>query len=146
VERALLGKSVEVFLPTINRTMFYGHRKRVVRAPLFSGYVFMKGNADATFAAIDTRRVARIVPVNDQARLEHELAQIRMTLGATDEFMPAPYLEIGTPVRVTRGPLKDVEGVVELRRFPNRLVLQIQTLGRATSLEIDTDLLEPIEN
>jgi hypothetical protein len=40
--------------------------------------------------------------------------------------------------------LKDVEGIVEQRRFPNRLVLQIQTLGQATSLEVDADLLEPV--
>jgi len=145
VERALAGQGIEVFLPTVNRTMFYGHRKRTVQTPLFSGYVFMRGDADATYAAINTRRIARIVPVIQQERFVHEITQIRLTLEATDAFFPSPYLEVGTRVRVSRGPLKDVEGVVELRRFPNRLVLQIQTLGRATGLEIDADLLEPIE-
>ena len=144
VERALIGKGISVFLPAVKRVMFYGHRKRTVRAPLFSSYLFMRGDVDDVHQALNTRQVVRRVPVHDQARLDHELSQIRNALEASDEFLPAPYLETGTHVRVTRGPLKDVEGIVEFSRFPNRLVLQIQTLGRATSLEIDMDLLEPI--
>ena len=144
VERALTGQGVHVFLPSVRKTMFYGHRKRVVWTPLFPSYIFMRGDVDATYAAISTKRVARVVPVTDQHRLEHELEQIRMAISAHDEFLPVPHLIDGTPARVVRGPLKGTEGVVEFRRLPNRLVLQIQTLGRATSLEIDADLLEPI--
>lgn len=144
VERALVGKGISVFLPAFKRVMFYGHRKRTVRAPLFSSYLFMRGDLNDVHTALNTRQIVRRVPVFDQSRLDYELTQIRMALEASEEFLPASYLETGTPVRVTRGPMKGVEGIVEAKRFPNRLVLQIHTLGRATSLEIDMDLLEPI--
>jgi len=38
-----------------------------------------------------------------------------------------------------------LEGVVEQRGRADRLILQIHALGRATSLEIDAGLLEPVE-
>jgi transcription antitermination factor NusG len=48
-------------------------------------------------------------------------------------------------VRVTAGPFKGIEGLVEERRSPDRLILQIHTLGRATALEIDPSILEPLD-
>ena len=46
---------------------------------------------------------------------------------------------------MTAGPFRDIEGMIENRAKPDRLVLQIAALGRATSLEIDAGLLEPVE-
>jgi transcription antitermination factor NusG len=112
--------------------------------PLFPSYVFMHGDVEATYLALGTKRVARVVNVADQARLEFEMEQIRRAITSNEDFLPVDALVEGVRARVARGPLKDVEGIVEQRRFPNRLVLQIQTLGQATSLEVDADLLEPV--
>lgn len=144
VAASLLSAGIRVYLPAVRKTMFYGHRKRVVLFPLFPSYVFMKGDVEATYMAISTKRVAHVIAVYDQCQFAHELEQIRRAIESNQEFMPVPAIEAGTAVRVTRGPLKDVEGIVEFRRLPGRLVLQIETLGRATSLEIDEDLLEPL--
>jgi transcription antitermination factor NusG len=46
---------------------------------------------------------------------------------------------------VKAGPFRDIEGLVEAWQNSNRLVLQVQALGRATSLEIDASLLEPVD-
>ena len=46
---------------------------------------------------------------------------------------------------MTAGPFKGIEGVIEDRRSRDRLILQIYTLGRATALEIDPSLLEPLD-
>jgi transcription antitermination factor NusG len=144
VERALSNFGIQTYLPVARRTRFYAHRRREVSMPLFPSYVFMHGDVEATYLALGTKRVARVVNVADQARLEFEMEQIRRAITSNEDFLPVDALVEGVRARVARGPLKDVEGIVEQRRFPNRLVLQIQTLGQATSLEVDADLLEPV--
>ena len=46
---------------------------------------------------------------------------------------------------MTSGPFKGIEGVVEETLKQDRLILKIQAVGRALSLEIDASLLEPID-
>jgi len=46
---------------------------------------------------------------------------------------------------VIAGPLMGLEGIVVQTRGNMRLVLQIDMLGQAASVEIDVDMVEPIE-
>lgn len=141
----LLASGVESFLPLVRKVRHYGHRRRVVEAPLFPSYLFLWGSSEATYIATGTKRAAGVVRVPDQLRLDRELQQIRLALEGHAELDPYPFLEKGRPVRVTGGPLRGVEGLIEDRRSPHRLILQIHTLGRATALEIDPSLVEPLD-
>jgi transcription antitermination factor NusG len=47
-------------------------------------------------------------------------------------------------VEVRAGPFRGLQGVIDSRSKLNRLILQIDMLGRAVSLEIDAALLEPV--
>jgi transcription antitermination factor NusG len=58
---------------------------------------------------------------------------------------PHPYLQTGVRVRVRTGPLRGVEGVVEVKPRVDRLVLQVHALGQAASLEIDPAEVEPLD-
>jgi transcription antitermination factor NusG len=142
----LEGSEAVPFLPVIKRVMHYGHRRRTVELPLFSGYLFVWGRLDHTYAAIGSRRVVRPLRVTDGQTLAHELLQIRRAMQGEAEFSPYRYLERGMRVRVSSGPLKDVEGIVDTGEHHNRLVLVIQTLGRATCIEVDACLLVRIDN
>lgn len=148
-EKALVeileATGVECFLPLVRKVRHYGHRRRRVDVPLFPSYVFLWGPLEATYAAISTKRAVGAVRVADQLRLDRELHQIRLALDGEADLDPYPFLEKGRPVRVTGGPFRGIEGLVEDRRSPHRLVLQIHTLGRATALEIDPSLLEPVD-
>jgi transcriptional antiterminator RfaH len=143
--RTLTAAGVEHYLPLHERVRFRGRRKIVVHEPLFPSYLFLLGPVEATWMAIETRRVANVISVADQTRFTHELDQIRKVLSAGAELGPYRFLEVGRRVRVTSGPFKDIEGLVEAWQKSNRLVLQIQALGRAASLEIDAGLLEPVD-
>lgn len=92
--------------------------------------------------ALATKRVAKVIPVHDQGAFEHELGQIRTALEAEAALEPFRFLEVGVRVRVTSGPFKGVEGIVEEAGRRDRLVLRIQALGQATSMQIDPSLLE----
>jgi transcriptional antiterminator RfaH len=143
--RNLDAAGIEHYLPLISRVRFRGPRKIVVREPIFASYLFMRGSIDMTYVAVATKRVAAVIPVTDQALFDRELAQIRLALTRGAELSPYRYLKVGRRVRVTAGPFRDIEGLVEAWRKSNRLVLQVQALGRATSLEIDAGLLEPVD-
>jgi transcription antitermination factor NusG len=138
-------RGLRVFLPLIKAPRYYGRRKLVSELPLFAGYVFLHGTLDEVYTADRTKRVAQIIEVCDQAKLETELENIRKALAHEDTFDPFPFLTRGVRVVVASGPLRGVRGMIEDRTKRNRLILQIDVLGQATSLEIDGSLLEVAE-
>ncbi len=146
VAAALNAAGFSTYLPLLAHVRFYGHRKRRVELPLFSSYVFLSGPREATHLAIATGRVANVIPVADQNRFEHEVRQIRKALDGGAQLHPYSFLTRGRRVRVTAGPFRDIEGLIEEEPgCADRLVLQVQALGRATSLEIDISLLQPVD-
>src|SRR6185369_4307656 len=129
---AVLAKvGIPHFLPLVSRVRFYGHRRRVVEATVFPSYVFVRGTPEEAFFANSTRRVARVIAVADQERMERDIRQIQSVLELGGELDACPFLKQGMPVRVVAGPFKGVEGLVEERRGWDRLILQVHTLGRA---------------
>jgi transcription antitermination factor NusG len=145
VSELLEANGVETFLPLVNKVRFYGHRKRSVELPLFPSYLFLWGPLEAIYPAIASKRAVGAVRTENQDALDRELLNLRIALESGAGLDPYPFLERGRPVRVTAGPFKGIEGVVEDRRSIDRLVLQIHTLGRATALEIDPSILEPLD-
>jgi transcription antitermination factor NusG len=145
VSELLEANGFETFLPLVNKVRFYGHRKRSVELPLFPSYIFLWGPLEAVYPAIASKRAVGAVRTENQGALDRELLNLRIALESGAGLDPYPFLEHGRPVRVTAGPFKGVEGVVEDRRSMDRLILQIHTLGRATALEIDPSILEPLD-
>lgn len=145
VARALHAAEIEHYLPLVSHLRYRARRKRLVEEPLFASYLFLHGPMEAAYFAVATKRVANIIRVADQDCFLNELEQIRRALHNGAVLRPDRYLEVGRRVRVTAGPFRDIEGRIEKRARPDRLVLQITALGRATSLEIDADLLEPVD-
>jgi transcription antitermination factor NusG len=139
------AKGIGVFLPLVEVTRTYGRRKASVGLPLFPGYVFLKGALDDAYEADRTKRVAGIIPVVNQAQLAWELRNLALALAARVPLDPYPYLRAGVRVEIRSGPLAGIQGVVESRLKRDRLLLQIDVLGQATSLEIDGAIVEPIE-
>jgi transcription antitermination factor NusG len=145
VAEVLLASGGTPYLPLHRRVMYYGHRKRVVEAPLFPCYLFLFGLPDHAYAAVTTKRVAQILPVTDQQALTDELAQVRRALEAGAELGPYRYLTRGRRARVSAGPFEGVEGLIEDHARQDRLILKVHAIGRALSLEIDASLLEPVD-
>lgn len=144
--RDVLGAAgIRHFLPTVRETKIYGHRKRIVERPLFPSYVFLQGAREEAWFAVGTKRIAQVIEAPDQARLAHELEQIRRALVGRAVLDPYPFLKVGKRVRVCAGPFKGVEGVVDVRSRQDRLILKVDALGRAVGLEIDAGLLEPAD-
>ena len=92
-----------------------------------------------------TNRVANVIIVKDQEKLLKELIQFEQALRAGAPLTPYKFIKAGQRCRVIAGPLLGLEGIVIQIKNVARLVLQIDMLGQAASVEIDIDLIEPTD-
>ena len=141
----LVNRGVPHFLPLIKRVRYYGRRRTTVDTPLFAGYVFLRGDLEQAYEADRTRRVASVITVADQAGFDAELHNVYEALVRQAPLELFPYLRKGVRVVVRTGPFQGLRGLIESRTSPDRLILQVNMLGQATSMEIDGALLDPVQ-
>ncbi|CAN5556384.1 UpxY family transcription antiterminator [soil metagenome] len=141
----LSAAGTQYFLPMIPRIRFSGGRKRTVLMPLFTSYVFFTGNAQTRHNALATNRLCQVIPVVDQASLKKELLSIEKAIRGEMTLDPYPFAAIGQRVRIAAGPLMGLEGIVVERDKVTRVVLQVSVLGQGASVQIDADVLEPLD-
>ena len=139
----LVAMRVSHYLPLVRRVRYHGRRKAFVDSVLFPGYLFLHGTLEQAYMTDRSQRVAALIRIHDQERLRCELDSIRLALSQRAPLYPCPYLENGARVEVRSGPFRGVQGYVE-RRKRDRLILQVNSFGRAVSLEIDSTLLERV--
>ncbi len=155
----LIRNDISYFLPMSWRIRRI--RKRTIRSllPLFSGYLFFCCEESQRVELWRTNRVANIIEVKDQQRFLAELLQIEQALQAGVPLAPHKYLKAGQRCRIIGGALADLQGIVV--RAPKyktersggavkakntiRLVLQIDMLGQAASVEVDIDMIEKLD-
>jgi transcription termination/antitermination protein NusG len=143
--QAMEAMDVPFFLPLRRQVRYHGRQRADVLTPLFPNYIFVRGTPYQVYQADRTKRVANIIQVFDQQRLDSEVRCVHLAISHTGELDIHPFLRKGVRVEVKSGPLQGVRGLIEDRTRDNRLVLQIEMLGQATSIEIDGSLLEPLD-
>jgi transcription antitermination factor NusG len=141
----LMGRNISYFLPMSWKVRRKSRRTIRSLLPLFGGYLFFCGTENDRVEVLRTDRVANLIDVKDQQKLVRELQQIEQALRAGVPITPHKYLKEGQKCRVMAGPLMGLQGVVVRSPGTTRLVLQVDMLGQAASVEIDVDMIEPID-
>ena len=141
----LSRKDISYFLPM--RPHIHYIRKRKIRSllPLFPGYIFFCGRENQRLDLLKTNRVANLIEVKDQPKLLGELLKIEQAINSGVVIAPHKYIEAGRLCRVISGPLAGLQGIVVETRTAARLLLQVDMLGQAASVEIDMDVIEVID-
>src|SRR6476660_6649659 len=106
---------VPYFLPMVQRETSSGGRRRQNLYPLFPSYLFFAGQEHERIAALRTDRIVRIIEVSssEQSEFRQEIASLEIALRHfPDSIELYPRLDPGVRVRITTGPMKDVEGIV----------------------------------
>ncbi len=153
VHDQLVGKQFELFLPKIDawsRSRIAGTRC-VPGAPLFPGYLFLRHGLDKE-SYLEVRKARGLVAVLGDRwdRLavlpEPEIEAIRRTVHSRLPARAHPYLREGRRVRITRGPLTDIEGILVRLDKMNRglVVLSVELLQRSVAVEVDCTAVEPV--
>lgn len=136
---------ISYFLPMSEKVS--RSRGRTVRSilPLFTGYVFFCGGEAERLEVLKTNRVASLITVDDQKRLVDDLMPIARILLEGEDILPHHYIKEGQKCRVIAGALMGTEGIAVKVDQQLRLVLQVDILGQATSVEVASDMIEMIE-
>jgi transcription antitermination factor NusG len=148
VHDQLAAKGFDVFLPTINAWSRRGGVRLLSQVPLFRGYLFVHHAMDKA-SYLDVTKTNGLVRLLGERwdRLDvvsdGEVEAIQKVLRTRLPILPYPYLREGQRVRITRGPLVDVEGVL-VRTNPNKglLVISIDLLRRSIAVQVDCTLVE----
>jgi transcription antitermination factor NusG len=139
VREQLEQKSFEAFLPTVARWSRWKDRKKKINWPLFPGYCFVRSDGRNTLPILTCAGVVSIVsldgkpaPIPDQ-----EIDGIRQLVQSELAFDPCPFIKEGSMVEVIHGPLKGVSGRLVRKDARARLILTVDLIGQAVSVEVD---------
>lgn len=139
VHEQLVRKGVEVFLPTATRWSRWKDRRKAIDWPLFPGYCFVRLDPAAHLTVLTCFGVASIVAFgNEFAPIpDVEIESLRTLVNSTLKYDPVPFLKEGEMVRVKHGPLAGVVGRLTKKGAKARLVLSVDLIGQAVSVEVD---------
>lgn len=149
VHDQLTAKGFDPFLP---RTTVWSRRGRIrhrIQIPMFPGYLFLRHAMDKVsyFEVLKARGLVRILGEGWShlaAVPDGEINAIRKVLDTRLPAFSHPYLREGQRVRITRGPLAEIEGIL-VRVMPNKglLVLSVNLLQQSVAVEVDCTLVVP---
>ena len=93
-----------------------------------------------------TNRLCHTVNVVDQEQLVEELSSIEAALFSKSVVDAYPNLPVGSRCRITSGPMRNTKGIVVERKCTRaRMVIEVTILSQGALVEIDADVLEPLD-
>jgi len=145
VAEMLVAKGFDIFLPLYESTRRWKDRRKVISLPLFPCYVFVRGGLDRRLHVVATPGVHMVLRRGDQVAIvpDREIEAIQRAVTSSLQVEPFPFLKCGTRVRVTRGPLEGVEGVLIRKKNLWRLVLSVDMLAQSVAVEVHASDVEP---
>ena len=145
VREQLERKQIEVFLPTITKWSRWKDRKKKIDWPLFPGYCFARFDPNDALPVLTCAGVVNIISFEGAPAPipEFELDSIRRLIETDLAFDPVPLIKEGSMVEVVHGPLKGVVGRLVQKKEKARLVLSVDLIGQAVSVEIDAADVRP---
>jgi transcription antitermination factor NusG len=146
VAEMLSTKGFEVFLPLYASLRRWKDRSKRISLPLFPCYVFVRGSLERRLQVMTTPGIYMILSRGGQVALipEDEIKAVRRAVDGALAVEPHPFLKCGERVRVVRGPLEGVEGILVRKKSLFRLVLSVEMLAQSAAVEIDVSDVEPV--
>ena len=146
VEEILRAKGFEVFLPLYESVRKWKDRRKLLSLPLFPCYVFVRGGLDRRLQVVTTPGVHMVLTRGEKVAMvpDGEIEAIRRTVEGPFRVEPHPFLRCGERVRVIRGSLEGVEGVLVRKKNMYRLVLSVEMLAQSVAVEIDASDVTPL--
>jgi len=144
----LATRGVECYVPAVKETHTWTDRKRTIEVPLFPGYVFTRIYDTPALRHVVLRSPGAVRILGHGGLIEAvptaEVEAIQRLLQANIPLLAHPLLREGAMVRIWRGPLKDLEGLLVRIKSQTRLVLSVELLSRSVSTEVDASDVEPL--
>ncbi|MGM0425044.1 MAG: transcription termination/antitermination NusG family protein [Thermodesulfobacteriota bacterium] len=140
----LRAKGITYFLPLVSQVQKSQRRVRTSLVPLFSGYIFFQGGGLQRHRALRTGRLAQVLEVQDQQGLHSQLFSLAKAVDLGAELKLCDMVKKGSRVRIAFGPLAGLEGVVLSYKGEARLILNVEAIAQAASVEVSLDQVQPV--
>jgi len=143
---ALENKGLTPYLPTYRSRRRWSDRVVIADMPLFQGYVFCRFDPLNRLPVLTTTGVISIVGCGTEPASvdDKEIEAIEAILLSGLATEPCPFLREGQMVRVRRGSLTGVEGILTKKKSDFRLVISVTMLQRSIAVEIDREWIEVV--
>jgi transcription termination/antitermination protein NusG len=146
----LAATGFDVFLPTIDIWSRRAGVRRRISVPMFPSYLFLRRAMDKAsyISVLKARGLVRVLGESwDRLDVipDREIEAIQAVQQAHLPVLPHVFLREGQRVRITEGPLADVEGIL-VRQKPNSglLVLSVNLLQQSVAVEVDCTYVVPV--
>lgn len=141
----LIAKGFEVFLPLYESTRRWRDRKKTISLPLFPCYLFIRGQRDRKLQVVSTPGIHMILHRGDRVATipEQEIEAIQRAVESCYSTEPHPFLKCGMRVRVWRGALEGVQGILIRKKNLFRLILSVDMLAQSVAVEVNAADIEP---
>jgi transcriptional antiterminator NusG len=148
VAQKMHDRGLHSFLPVACEVRRWSDRRKVIEAPLYPCYTFLRASIDAAMRA----SVLRIPGVLDFVGLpgrplaipDPEIEVIQRLLAQCIPMRTHVFLSEGTRVRIRGGALDGMEGILVKRNSDSSLVVSVQLIQRSVALRVDGYDVEPI--
>ena len=147
VYSALLDKGIDASLPMRTVVRKWSDRKKKMQIPLFRGYVFVKIDVNIdNLNVLQTAGVVKFIGIrNKPSRIpDEQIHWMHMLVAESDTVRAEKEIPVGQRVRVMIGPFKGIKGVVRRVGSRSRLVVLIESIMQAISIDIKPEHLEKI--
>jgi len=133
-------RGYQVYVPAYRKQKRWSDRLVEVDSPLFPGYLFCRFDAQCQ-PIVTTPGVVSILGCGGRPEPipEGEIAAIRTMLQSGLPVGPHGYLRVGEKVRIEKGPLKGVEGLLVRSKSNLKIVVSVELLQRSVAVEIDRE-------
>lgn len=142
----LENKGYQQYLPAYRNRRRWSDRVVETEQPLFPGYVFCRFDARKRLPVVTTPGVVSVVGFgNEPAPIEDsEIEAVQTILRSGLAAEPCPFLREGQRIRINRGSLENLEGILLKKKSEWRMIVSVSMLQRSISVEIDREWITTI--
>ncbi len=137
-------KNIESYCPMFKERRQWSDRKKWVHFPLFRSYVFANIEIKENIYVLQTIGVNKIVQFQKKISIipNQVIDNIKNIIKGGYKVEQADYFIKGDEVCVVSGPLKGLDGVVLDLRGANKIIIKIEAIQQAFSVEISSGRLK----
>ncbi len=141
----LRGLGIGYYLPMFRKRQPAKNRGRYSLIPVFPGYVFFWSGDNERCQAFNSGHMAGVIEVKNEASLLKDLDRVRGAIAMDAPLYPYDFVRRGDPVEIINGPFKGLRGLVVRKTGNWRLVLNVDCLSRSLALDIEADMVQPLD-
>ena len=136
---------IEAILPTYESVKKYPRKTVKFDKPYFPGYVFIRTQIKNLLIIKKTSYLVNILDVYDQKTFQSQLYGVLKAIESGIELFPVPGIKQGVRVKIKRGPLQGIEGIVEKCEEVSKICLMLDFIGEGVETEVNGNDLEIVD-